>query len=117
MKMRITSSSHSGLLEWLLQRLSAVYLGIFAIYVTARIWLWPMTDFLAWQEWVTTPWVRVMWFLAFGGLLTHAWIGMRSVFMDYLGSFQVRLVASILLASGLLACGMWVIDILYGRGG
>lgn len=117
MKMRVTSSSHSGLGEWLFQRLSAIYLGLFILYVVLRFWLWPIDDFNAWQDWFTSPLVRVVWLLAFTSLLAHAWIGIRSVFLDYLKPFRLRFSVSVISATGLLACGFWVIDILYGRGG
>lgn len=115
--MRVTSSSHSGLGEWVWQRLSAVYLGLFVFYVTLRFWFWPVADFAAWQAWFTLPVVRIAWLLAFASLLIHAWIGIRSVFLDYLQSFRLRFMVSTLFALGLIACGFWVVDILYGRGG
>lgn len=116
MKMRVTSSSHSGLSEWLFQRLSAIYLGLFIFYVVLRFWFWPIEEFTAWQEWFTSPLVRVAWLLAFTSLLVHAWIGIRSVFLDYLKPFPLRFIVSMVFATGLFACGLWVIDILYGRG-
>ena len=112
--MRVTSSSHSGLSEWLLQRLSAVYLGLFVFYVMLRFWFWPVADFETWQGWLTFPLVRIAWLLAFASLLVHAWIGIRSVFLDYLKPFRLRFVVSIVFATGLIATGLWVIDILYG---
>ena len=117
MKMRVTSSSHSGLIEWLVQRVSAIYLGIFLIFLIVRFALWPIADFDDWRSWFNLGWVRIVWLLAFGSLLLHAWIGMRSVFLDYIKSFQLRLVLTLVFAIGLLASAVWVVDILYGRSG
>ncbi len=116
MKMRVTSSSHSGLSEWLFQRLSAIYLGLFIIYLAIRFTVWPITDFTAWHDWFASPVVRISWLLAFTSLLVHAWIGIRSVFLDYLKPFRLRFVVSMIFATGLVACGFWVVDILYGGG-
>ena len=116
MKMRVTSSSHSGLGEWLVQRVSAVYLGVFLVFLVVRFSFWPITDFDSWRSWFALSWVRVFWLLAFGSLLLHAWIGMRSVFMDYVKPFRVRLALTLVFASGLLASALWVIEILFGRG-
>jgi succinate dehydrogenase / fumarate reductase membrane anchor subunit len=115
--MRVTSSSHSGLGEWLLQRVSAIYLGLFLIFLIVRFAFWPISDFDAWRSWFTLSWVRILWLFAFVSLLLHAWIGMRSVFLDYIKSFQLRLVLTLVFASGLLVSAIWVIDILFRNGG
>jgi succinate dehydrogenase / fumarate reductase membrane anchor subunit len=116
-KMRVTSSSHRGLSEWLVQRVTAIYLGVFLIFLIVRFVFWPISDFDAWRSWFTLSWVRIVWLFAFGSLLLHAWIGLRSVFLDYIKSFQLRLVLTLMLASGLLAIAIWVVDVLFGRGG
>lgn len=113
MKPRGTSSSHSGLGEWLLQRVTAVYLGLFLLFIGVRVLLWPFEDYLQWRAWFTLPWVRVVWLFAFSSLLLHAWIGIRSVLLDYIKSFYLRLLVAIVVASLLIACGLWAIDILY----
>jgi len=117
MRMRVTGSSHTGLGEWILQRLSAIYLGLFIVYITARLTFWPIDNFESWRGWFDSPMVRVIWLLAFTSLLVHAWIGIRSVYLDYLKSFQLRFIVSMVSATGLIACGFWVIDILYRGGG
>lgn len=117
MRMRVTSSSHAGLSEWLLQRMSAIYLGFFIIYISTRLTFWPINDFEHWHSWLGSPFVRIAWLLAFASLLLHAWIGMRSVLLDYLKPFQLRFIVSMIFATGLIASGFWVIDILYGQGG
>jgi len=117
MRMRVTSSSHSGLSEWLLQRMSAIYLGLFVVFISARLILWPINDFDDWRNWLGSPMVRIAWLLAFISTLVHAWIGIRSVFLDYLKPFQLRFIVSMIFAAGLIASGIWVIDILYGRAG
>ncbi|MFV1996839.1 MAG: succinate dehydrogenase, hydrophobic membrane anchor protein [Acidiferrobacterales bacterium] len=117
MRMRVSSSSHAGLSEWLLQRMSAIYLGLFVIYISIRLILWPINDFDDWRSWLGSSMARVAWLLAFASTLVHAWIGIRSVFLDYLKPFPLRFIVSMIFAAGLIASGFWVIDILYGRGG
>jgi succinate dehydrogenase / fumarate reductase membrane anchor subunit len=112
-KLRNTSSSHSGLGEWLLQRITAVYLGLFIIFVGIRFLIWPIHDHQSWQAWFTLPWVRVIWLFAFFSLLLHAWIGIRSVLMDYVKPFYLRLLIAVIFASGLITSGLWVVDVLY----
>lgn len=113
MKMRMSGSAHAGLGEWLFQRLSAIYLGFFVVFLVVKFTFWPVTDFPTWKSWFALPWVRVMWLFAFASLMVHAWIGIRSVLLDYIGSFSLRFVVAIVFATGLIASGLWVIDILY----
>ena len=117
MRMRVTSSAHAGLGEWLFQRLTAIYLAVFSIFLFVKFCFWPINDFAAWQAWFSQSWVRVVWLFAFGSLLTHAWIGVRSVLLDYIASFPLRFVIALLFATGLLISGLWVVDVLFGGGG
>lgn len=116
MRMRVTSSAHTGLSEWLLQRMSAIYLGLFIVFISTRLTIWPINDFDEWRSWLGSPIVRIAWLLAFASMLVHAWIGIRSVLLDYLKPFPLRFMVSMIFATGLIASGFWVIDILYGRG-
>lgn len=109
---RPTPSAHAGLAEWLLQRASAVYLGIFSIWLLVRFGFAPITDHAAWKAWFAQGPVRLAWALAFASLLIHAWIGMRSVFLDYVKPLWVRVLAQTLLAFGLSALALWAAQIL-----
>lgn len=116
MKMQVTSSAHTGLNEWLFQRLSAIYLALFVFFLIARFYLVPIQDFSQWQAWFESTWIRVAWLLAFTSLLIHAWTGIRSVLLDYVKDFSLRFTLTVVLATGSIACGFWVVDIFYGRG-
>ena len=106
------SSSQSGFIEWLLQRLTSVYVAGFAVYVAIVLLVCPPVDFEAWRGWFGSGFVRLGWALFIVLLLIHAWIGMRSVFMDYLHPLWLRLSVLVLTATGLLALGFWAAAIL-----
>jgi succinate dehydrogenase / fumarate reductase membrane anchor subunit len=108
------SSSQTGLGEWLLQRLSALYVAGFSVYAAAHLLMSPPVDFLAWRAWFGSGPVRLAWALFFVLVFVHAWIGMRSVFMDYLHPLWLRLSALALTAMGLLALALWAGQILLG---
>lgn len=105
-------SAHRGLGEWLLQRLSAVYLGGFTLWLVLRLSIAAPSDFAAWKAWISTGGVRLAFALFFLSVLVHAWVGMRSVFLDYLKPLWVRSVTQLLLAFGLLALAFWAAQIL-----
>jgi succinate dehydrogenase / fumarate reductase membrane anchor subunit len=109
---RGSGSAHRGLGEWLLQRLSALYLAGFALWLLVRLASAAPVDHAAWKGWMATGRVRLAFALFFLSVLVHAWVGMRSVFLDYLKPMWVRFVAQLLLVTGLLALAFWAAQIL-----
>jgi succinate dehydrogenase / fumarate reductase membrane anchor subunit len=59
--------------------------------------------------------VRVAVALFYLSAMVHAWIGMRSVFMDYLKPSWLRFAATALLGMGMLAMVLWMGDVLLWR--
>ena len=104
----------TGLRAWLMQRLTAVYLAGFTLFLLAHFaWDAPVS-FDAWRNWLLSPVVRVATALFFVALLLHAWVGVRDVILDYVHPLAVRLSLLAALASGLLATGVWMLGVLLG---
>lgn len=112
MSPRGSGSAHRGLGEWLAQRLSALYLAGFALWLVARLAMAAPADYVAWKAWMAAGGVRLAFALFFLSVLVHAWVGLRSVFLDYLKPLWVRFVAQLLLALGLLVLAFWAAQIL-----
>ena len=106
-------SRHAGLRPWLLQRLSAVYLAVYIIYLWLHFVFQAPADYLAWQGWMASPAISVSAALFFLALLLHVWVGLRDILMDYVQPLSVRLFVTAMLAIGLSACGLWVLRILW----
>lgn len=109
---RSGGSAHRGLGEWLVQRLSAVYLAGFVLWLTIRLTLAPPTDHAAWKVWMSGGAARAAFALFFLALVLHAWVGMRSVFLDYLKPLWLRFVAQAVTAVALALCAFWAAQIL-----
>ncbi len=114
MTSRPTGSTHTGLREWLLQRVTAIYMGAFVLYLVLRFAIDPITSHAAWKAWFALPTVRIAFALFFASLLLHSWIGMRSVFMDYVKPMWVRFVVQLGTATALLVLALWSVQILFG---
>jgi len=80
----ITSFGRSGLSDFLLQRASAVVLGLYALCVVSWLLLNPQASYeeLGWY-FGSLP-MRLFSTLALFSLLAHAWIGMWTVGTDYI---------------------------------
>ncbi len=110
--MRPAGSAHAGLGEWLVQRATSVYLAVFLVYLALRLAFEPFPDHAAFRVWFTQGPVRIAWGLFFLSLLLHAWIGLRSVYMDYLRPAGLRAAVTFLTGFGLLALALWAANIL-----
>ena len=101
-----------GLRDWLLQRLTAVYLGIFLVYLLVHFLLQPQHSFQQWYDWVTRPAMIIATALFIMALLVHGWVGMRDVVLDYVHATGLRLATLSLIALTLIACGIWALRVL-----
>jgi succinate dehydrogenase / fumarate reductase membrane anchor subunit len=106
--------AHYGLKDWLLQRLTAVVMGLYTLLLLA-IALWHGgIDHALWQALFAAAPFKAATFLFMVALLYHAWVGVRDIFMDYVKPVGVRL-ALLSVAVGLLIVYLgWTIQILWG---
>lgn len=116
MNMQNQGSAHRGLGEWLIQRLSSIYLAGFVLWLLLRLSISPLPDYMAWKLWFGGGAVRLAFALFMLSVLAHAWVGMRSVFLDYLHPLWLRLTAHALTGLGLLALAIWSAHILLQAG-
>lgn len=106
------SRTPQGLRAWLVQRLSAVYLGGFLFYGGARWLLMPPQDWVQWHVWLSHPLMRIASAVFILAILVHVWIGMRNVVLDYVRPFGVRLSLLALIGLVLAGCGLWSLQVL-----
>lgn len=89
----------------------------FIVFVFAHILVDPPHSYEAWRGWVASPVVSVAAILFVAALLTHAWVGLRDVTLDYVEPLAAHITALSLIAVALLAAGAWAVLILLpGRG-
>ena len=107
----MSRAGSSGLRNWFLQRLSAVYLLGFLV-AFAVIWSGESISYQSWRAWVAHPLANAALILFIASLLLHAWIGIRDVILDYVKPVVVRYVLLILIALCLLGLALWTLKIL-----
>ena len=110
--MRLSGSAHAGMMPWLWQRVTSIYMAGFVVYVIVHLNLSPIHDHAAWTAWFAIGYVRLAWAMFILSLLVHAWIGMRSIYLDYFHPLWLRFGVSLFTALGLLALGLWAAQIL-----
>ena len=82
------------------------------VLAVAALWVSPRPDYAHWQAWLAGGGVRIALALFFFSALAHAWIGVRSVYTDYLKPAWLRFTVLGLTLVALLAQGVWVGEIL-----
>lgn len=80
----ITSFGRNGLSDWMIQRVSAVILGVYFVGLLGWMVATPGLDYATWQALFNATWMRIASLAALLSLCAHAWIGMWTVSTDYL---------------------------------
>lgn len=109
---RPLGSAHRGVAGFLVQRISSLYLAGFTVYFIGFLLLTPARDYAAWRGYFSSGAVRLAWGIFFACLLAHAWLGLRSIYMDYLKPTSVRFTVSLVTAFILIALAFWSAQIL-----
>lgn len=112
MSARPLGSAHRGTAAFLVQRISSVYLGVFTLYLLALLIGGRLGDYHAWTGYFGSGGVRLAWALFVASLLAHIWVGLRSIYMDYLHPLWLRFSVSTATAFGLIALAVWAAYIL-----
>lgn len=115
----VTSMGRSGLYDWLMQRVSAVVLLAYFLYI--GFVLLSGIDYVAWKALFSQTWMRIFSLLALVSLGLHAWVGLWAVVTDYLTERLMGTAGNVLRLAAQVVCGLimftyfvWGIQILWG---
>jgi succinate dehydrogenase membrane anchor subunit len=107
--------AHYGLRDWLLQRLTAVVMAGYTLWLFVYLLTGMPRGYAAWNALFSQTWFQVGTMLFIAALLYHAWVGMRDILMDYIRATGVRLLAQSAVGFVLLFYLIWSASILWGR--
>jgi succinate dehydrogenase / fumarate reductase, membrane anchor subunit len=102
----------TGLRAWLVQRVSAVFMLLFIVFLLGHFLFDRPHTYRAWHDWMLSPAVSTATIVFLAALIAHAWVGLRDVVMDYVQYVAARVFVLALLALGITGLGVWVIRIL-----
>lgn len=106
--------AHYGTRDWLAQRVTAIVMTVYTLLFVIALLGLPRLDHASWQALWTAPWMRHATLLFMLSLLYHAWLGMRSIFMDYIKPTGLRLALYVAVILALVWYGVWTVQILWG---
>lgn len=108
----VAKINRRGFHEWVVQRVSAVLIGIYAVFLFAFIFTHSPIDFSIWNALFSNLVMKIATFVVLIAILWHAWIGLWTVFTDYVKNNAVRLLLEVLVILALLSYFAWCVDAL-----
>lgn len=102
----------AGLKAWAWQRLTAIYLALFLVFLLLKLSVDPPLHYAEWRGWIGGPLINTASLLFILALLLHAWVGVRDILMDYVKPIVPRAGLMSLVILILVGCGLWAAEIL-----
>lgn len=122
MRYSSTSYSRNGISDWLAQRVSAYVLAVYFVVIVGYLLCNPGLEYAQWKGFMSCTAMQIFSLLALAALAAHAWVGMWTVFTDYVTERQMGAKATairIFLQTGMAICifvyVVWGIQILWGN--
>ena len=116
---QVTSFSRNGLSDWLIQRVSALILLGYFLFIGFQIATG--IDYTSWRALNDSTVMKIFTLLAVGAYVSHAWIGLWTVFTDYLTEYMLGSIGNVLrpllqiaVVLALVVYAIWVIQIIWG---
>lgn len=94
----ITNLSRSGLGDWMIQRVSAVLLATYTLFILGVIVANPDLGYTEWRSLFSLFWVKIYTLITLLALVGHIWVGMWTVVTDYLKGAWVRFIVLFIIA-------------------
>ncbi|WP_211828784.1 succinate dehydrogenase, hydrophobic membrane anchor protein [Kistimonas asteriae] len=117
----ITNLSRSGLYDWMVQRVTAIVLAAYFVFLTIYLVVNPGLGFDQWSGLFQQTWMRVFTMMALLALGGHAWVGMWTISTDYLTekalgnkALPVRFSFQAICGVAMFSYVVWGIQILWG---
>ena len=103
-----------GFHEWLVQRVSAVLIGAYAIFLFLYFLTHQPLQYVVWHNLFSHLALKIITIIILLSILWHAWIGLWTVLTDYVKNGSVRLMLEIIIIAILLSYLIWCFDALWG---
>lgn len=110
----VTSLTGNGLKDWLIQRVTAVVLAVFSIYLFSYLLINPALTYNQWHELFANPLIKIASAVMLVSLSFHAWIGIWTVTTDYIKCTVIRISVQMIVVLWLLSQFIWGLMIFWG---
>lgn len=101
--------SHQGLRDWTIQRVSAIIMLLYTVSLFLFLLCHPNLRFNQWHNLFQSSWMKVASLLFVASILYHAWIGMWTIFTDYVKPPILRVIIDFFVVILLFAAFIWAL--------
>ena len=115
--LRQAIGAHYGWKDWLVQRVTAVIMVLYTLWMLGVVLYHGGIDHPLWRELFAGGAFRIATLLFGLAVLWHAWIGMRDIWMDYIKPTALRLTLEAVTVVVLVGYLGWTIQVLWGGRG
>ncbi len=117
----VTSFARSGLSDWLIQRVSAIVMTTYFLFMVYWLTAHKDFDYSAWQSLHHCIGMKIFNTITLLSVVAHAWIGMWAVLTDYLTerllgkkALPLRLLCQVGINGLLVVYTLWGLAIVWG---
>ncbi|MFE8069656.1 succinate dehydrogenase, hydrophobic membrane anchor protein [Marinobacteraceae bacterium S3BR75-40.1] len=110
----VTSLGRSGVYDWMIQRMSALVLAVYTVFLVGFFLANPNLDYATWNALFNATWMRIFSLLALVSIGAHAWIGLWTVVTDYIKPTAIRFTVQVLCGAVMFVYFVWGVQILWG---
>ena len=114
--LRQTIGAHYGWKDWLVQRVTAVIMVLYTLWILGIALYHGGIDYALWRSLFADGAFRIATLLFGLAILWHAWIGVRDIWMDYIKPTALRLALEVMTFVVLVAYAAWLAQILWAAG-
>lgn len=107
-----TKASHKGIRNWLIQRITSVFIGLYMLFIIAYLLFQQPVSYDQWWNLFDSSLVVISTVIVLLAILWHTWIGLWTVLTDYVKNPGLRLALQSLVLLLLLAYVVWGVEIL-----
>lgn len=111
----VTSLTGNGLKDWLIQRLTAVYLAAYTILLLVFFLKHSELHYQTWRAFFEPAWMKIASAVALFAFLLHTWIGIWTVTTDYMTCKVIRMTVQYAVGLWLLWQLIWGFMIVWGQ--
>lgn len=104
---------NKGLRDWIIQRVSAILMAIYFVGLLIFIFTHSELSYAEWHTLFSRNWMKVASALVLLAIIYHAWVGVWTIFTDYVKCSWLRMILNLLVLFTLAACFFWGLLILW----
>lgn len=110
----VTSLGRNGLYDWMIQRVSAVVLAAYTVFIIGYLVLNPDLTYVQWNALFEQTSMRIFSLMALLSFGAHAWVGLWTISTDYIKATVFRFLFQALCGLVMFIYVIWGVQILWG---